>query len=67
MTSQGFRVIHEIARGNPPDPFDLLYQRDDPLIPRGDCRVTSRDATVDGSLMARINTIITQFQGDERG
>lgn len=40
---------------------------DDPLIPRGDCRVTSRDATVDGSLMARINTIITQFQGDERG
>jgi flagellar assembly protein FliH len=40
---------------------------DDPLIPRGDCRVTSRDATVDGSLMARINTVITQFQGDERG
>jgi flagellar assembly protein FliH len=39
---------------------------DDPLIPRGDCRVTSRDATVDGSLMARINTVITQFQGDER-
>jgi flagellar assembly protein FliH len=39
---------------------------DDPLIPRGDCRVTSRDATVDGSLMARINTIIMQFQGDER-
>jgi flagellar assembly protein FliH len=40
---------------------------DDPLIPRGDVRVTSRDATVDGSLMARINTVITQFQGDERG
>lgn len=40
---------------------------DDPMIPRGDCRVTSRDATVDGSLMARINTVITQFQGDERG
>lgn len=39
---------------------------DDPMIPRGDCRVTSRDATVDGSLQARINTIITQFQGDQR-
>ncbi len=39
---------------------------DDPLIPRGDCRVTSRDATVDGSLQSRINTIITQFQGDQR-
>jgi flagellar assembly protein FliH len=39
---------------------------DDPMIPRGDCRVTSRDATVDGSLQARINTVITQFQGDQR-
>lgn len=39
---------------------------DDPLIPRGDCRVTSRDSLVDGSLMSRINTVITQFQGDER-
>ena len=44
----------------------LLGIVDDPLIPRGDCRVTSRDATVDGSLVARINTIITQFQGDDR-
>ncbi|HMA82389.1 MAG TPA: hydantoinase/oxoprolinase family protein, partial [Candidatus Binatia bacterium] len=34
ITSQGFRDILEIARGNRPDPFDLHYQRDDPLIPR---------------------------------
>ena len=34
VTSQGFRDILEIARGNRPDPFDLHYQRDDPLIPR---------------------------------
>src|SRR4249920_644084 len=34
VTSQGFRDSLEIARGNRPDPFDLHYQRDEPLIPR---------------------------------
>jgi N-methylhydantoinase A len=34
VTSEGFRDVLEIARGNRPDPFDLYYQRDDPLVPR---------------------------------
>jgi N-methylhydantoinase A len=34
ITTTGFRDILEIARGNRPDPFDLHYRRDDPLIPR---------------------------------
>ena len=34
VTSKGFRDILEIARGNRPAPFDLHYQRDEPLIPR---------------------------------
>src|ERR1044071_2892759 len=34
VTSKGFWDILEIARGNRPDPFDLHYQRDEPLIPR---------------------------------
>ena len=34
VTNKGFRDILEIARGNRPDPFDLHYQRDEPLIPR---------------------------------
>src|ERR1700730_5910732 len=34
VTTQGFRDVLEIARGNRPDPFDLHYRRDDPLIPR---------------------------------
>ena len=34
VTSGGFRDILEIARANRPDPFDLHYQRDEPLIPR---------------------------------
>src|SRR5437773_5626931 len=34
VTSAGFRDILEIARSNRPEPFDLHYQRDEPLIPR---------------------------------
>ena len=34
ITSAGFRDVLEIARANRPDPFDLHYQRDEPLIPR---------------------------------
>ena len=34
VTSKGFRDVLEIARGNRPDPLDLYYKRDEPLIPR---------------------------------
>src|SRR5215208_1412907 len=34
VTTKGFRDLLEIARGNRPDPFDLHYRRDEPLIPR---------------------------------
>jgi N-methylhydantoinase A len=34
VTSKGFRDVLEIGRANRPDPFDLHYQRDEPLIPR---------------------------------
>jgi N-methylhydantoinase A len=34
VSSAGFRDVLEIARGNRPDPFDLTYRRDEPLIPR---------------------------------
>ena len=43
ITTRGFRDVLEIARGNRPDPFDLYYQRDPPLIPReGRFEVTER-------------------------
>jgi N-methylhydantoinase A len=34
VATRGFRDVLEIARGNRPDPFDLHYRRDAPLIPR---------------------------------
>ena len=34
VTTRGFRDLLEIARANRPDPFDLHYRRDEPLIRR---------------------------------
>ena len=34
IATKGFGDVLEIARGNRPDPFDLYYRRDEPLIPR---------------------------------
>src|SRR5713226_434326 len=34
VTTLGFRDVLEIARGNRPNPFDLHYRRDEPLVPR---------------------------------
>jgi len=46
VSTRGFRDILEIARGNRPDPFDLYYRRDEPIIPREwRYEVTERVAT----------------------
>ena len=49
ITTKGFRDVLEIARGNRPDPFDLHYTRNAPLIPRNmRFEITERTAA-DGS------------------
>ncbi len=40
---------------------------EDLMIARGDCKVSCQDSIVDGNLKSRIDAVITQFQGDERG
>ncbi|HWK54045.1 MAG TPA: FliH/SctL family protein [Hyphomicrobiales bacterium] len=40
---------------------------EDPSIAPGDCKVGNLDSIVDGNLTARIDAVLTQFQGDERG
>jgi len=34
LTTEGFRDVYEIARGNRPDAFDIGFQRPQPLVPR---------------------------------
>lgn len=34
ITTEGFRDVLEIARANRPEPYNLLYRREDPLIER---------------------------------
>lgn len=39
---------------------------EDPLLSRGDCRISKDDSLIDENLQDRINIVITQFLGDER-
>ena len=34
VTTQGFRDVHELARGNRPQPYNAFYHRDPVLVPR---------------------------------
>lgn len=34
LTTEGFRDVYEIARGNRPDAFDIHFTRPEPLVPR---------------------------------
>jgi N-methylhydantoinase A len=52
VTTKGFRDVLEIARGNRPEPFDLYYRRDEPLIPR------NRRFEVDERIDARGDVVV---------
>ena len=56
VTTRGFRDVLEIARGNRPDPFDLHYKRDDPLIPRELRYEVSERIGADGSVITPLAT-----------
>ena len=56
VTTRGFRDVLEIARGNRPDPFDLHYQRDEPLIPRERRYEVSERIGADGSVVTALDT-----------
>jgi N-methylhydantoinase A len=69
VTTKGFRDVLEIARANRPDPFDLKFRRNEPLISR-DFRFelderTSHDGTVvrpvdDGELQAIATRLVAK-------
>jgi flagellar assembly protein FliH len=59
------RLLHELTRNaSDNNRWNLI---DDPMVARGDCKVSCQDSIVDGNLQSRIHAVITQFQGDERG
>ena len=55
VTTRGFRDVLEIARGNRPDPFDLYYRRDAPLIPREWRYEVGERVGTDGSVVAPLD------------
>ena len=58
------QVIHNLTRtATEHSRWELL---EDPLVARGDCKVSSLDSVVVGDLQTRIHAIITHCLGDER-
>src|ERR1044072_6318977 len=65
VTSKGFRDILEIARGNRPDPFDLHYQRDEPVIPRDLRLEVDERMNRKGDVVAPLDTAVLKKLADE--
>ena len=70
VTTQGFRDVLEIARGNRPDPFDLHYRRDEPLIPRERRlevteRIDSQGAVVTPLDLKALDGLAAQIKADK--
>ena len=51
VTTEGFRDILEIARGNRPIPFELGFRREPPLVPRDRCFEVSERIDTDGQVL----------------
>ena len=65
ITTQGFRDILEIARANRPDPFDLHYRRDEPLIPRNLRFEVAERINSDGDVVEALDTAALDAVADE--
>ncbi len=56
ITTKGFRDILEIARGNRPDFFNLLYEKPEPFIPRYLRQEVSERLTYKGKVLEPLST-----------
>ena len=65
VTSAGFRDVLEIARANRPDPFDLHYQRDEPLIPRELRFEVPERIDADGTVRVPLDTAALEALAEE--
>jgi N-methylhydantoinase A len=55
VTTQGFRDVLEIGRGNFLRMYDVLYRRPTPLVPRGRCREVPERLTARGEVLVPLD------------
>ncbi|PYN78363.1 MAG: 5-oxoprolinase [Candidatus Rokuibacteriota bacterium] len=55
ITTQGFRDVLEIGRGNFLKMYDVLYRRPTPLVPRGRCREVPERLTATGDVLVPLD------------
>ncbi|GGD72525.1 hydantoinase/oxoprolinase family protein [Croceicoccus mobilis] len=52
VTTQGFRDVYEMRRGNRPTPYDMHFRYPDPLVKRRDIFTVDERTMPDGSIIA---------------
>ena len=57
-------IIREIINASSQELRWVIIE--DPLVSRGNCKVSNKDSLIDADIKTRIDLIITQFLGDER-
>lgn len=70
ITTKGFRDVLEIARGNRPDLFNLLYKKPEPFVPRHLRMEISERLDFEGNVVtdidrSELNDIIDYFKKEE--
>src|SRR6266852_2780576 len=51
LSTDGFRDVLEIGRGDRADPYDLFWRRPEPLVPRELCLPVTERVLADGSVL----------------
>ena len=65
VTTEGFRDVLEIARGNRPVPFDLNFRRAPPLVPRALCFELPERMDSTGAVLAPLDeAAVTALAGE---
>jgi len=60
ITTEGFRDVLEIGRGDFLKMYDVLYRRPEPLVPRGRCREVPERLTATGEILLALDESAVQ-------
>lgn len=57
LTTEGFRDVYEIARGNRPEMYNVMYRKPQPLVRRRDVFEVTERMRFDGSVIKRFDPV----------
>lgn len=65
ITTEGFRGVYEIARGNRPDMYNVQYRKPEPLVKRRDIFEVRERILFDGTVAAPLDTVAVRVLAEK--